>query len=178
MRYTLSSRTMSLDEIEAEAKKLGGKDIRRAPLTGFVFSELDPEQAAKLSLRGIELKPVKEYRTSQVMAAGPAAETLHEVFYQVRSYFHPPLSGTGLTVAVLDSGVRDTHVSLQGKVVYARNLTSSPTAKDVFGHGTQVAFLVCGGIHAEGAKAGVAPGARVINVKVISDEGKWTRGTP
>lgn len=174
MRYTLSSKSLSLPQIESEVKKIGGRDVRIAPLAGFVFSELDPEQAAWLSRLGIELRPVKEYRTSQVTAAQPA-ENLHQAFYQVRSYFRPPLSGTGLTVAVLDSGVRDSHISLQGKVVYSKNLTSSPSTSDVFGHGTQVAFLICGGLHAEGAKAGVAPGARVMSLKVINDEGKWTR---
>ncbi len=176
MRYTLSSQSMSIEQLEAEVTKTGGKDIRKAPLAGFVFCELDPEQAARLSSLGIELKPVSEYRTSQLTAAQPVAGDLHQAFYYVRSLFLPPLSGTGLTVAVLDSGINDSHVSLQGKVVHCRNLTSSPSARDVFGHGTQVAFLTCGGVHVEGAKAGVAPGARVMNFKVINDIGEWTRG--
>jgi serine protease AprX len=80
-------------------------------------------------------------------------------------------------VAVLDSGIRKTHQSLQGKIVYEANCTDSPTPGDVFGHGTQVAFVVAGGMHALGEKAGVSPGASLMNIKVISDEGIGTDET-
>jgi serine protease AprX len=56
-------------------------------------------------------------------------------------------------------------------VVYEANFSESPSADDVFGHGTQVAFVVAGGLHALGEKAGVSPGAAIINIKVINDEG-------
>ena len=100
-----------------------------------------------------------------------AVETLSDVFYLLRSYFNPPLTGSGLTVAVLDSGVRKTHESLRSKVVCEANFTDSPTADDIFGHGTQVAFVIAGGMHAAGEKAGVSPGASILNIKVINDEG-------
>ena len=93
------------------------------------------------------------------------------MFYLLRSYFNPPLTGAGLTVAVLDSGVRKSHESLRSKVVYEANFTSFPTPDDGFGHGTQVAFVIAGGMHALGAKAGVCPGASLMNIKVIGDDG-------
>jgi serine protease AprX len=74
-------------------------------------------------------------------------------------------------VAVLDSGVRKTHRSLLNKVVFEANFTDSPSAEDVFGHGTQVAFMIAGGLHGLGEKAGVSPGAAVMNIKVVNDEG-------
>ena len=60
---------------------------------------------------------------------------------------------------------------MRNKVIYEANYSSSPTADDVFGHGTQVAFVIAGGMHAQGEKAGVSPGASLLNIKVISDEG-------
>ena len=174
MRYTLTSKSLTLSQIETEALKVGAKGIKKTKLLGQIFCELDEGQAKRLAqVPGLAVKPGKEYRTDQVVTA-TAVETFSDVFYLLRSYFSPPLTGTGLTVAVLDSGVRYTHQSLQSKVIYEANFTDSPTPADVFGHGTQVAFVVAGGMHALGEKAGVSPGASLMNIKVIGDDGIGT----
>ena len=172
MRYAVISKGLTLEQIEAEAKKIGAIDVRKTKLISQVFCELDEAQATKLTaVPGLAVKLIKEYKTAQVMTELPPVETISDVFYLLRSYFTPPLTGTGLTVAVLDSGVRKTHQSLRNKVVYEANFTDSPSPDDVFGHGTQVAFVVAGGMHALGEKSGVSPGASIMNIKVISDEG-------
>jgi serine protease AprX len=172
MRFAVISKGLSLSQIEAEALKVGAKGIRTTRLLNQVFCELDNSQAEKLArISGLKVKPLKEYKADQVLTETPPVETLSDVFYLLRSNFTPPLTGAGLTVAVLDSGVRKTHHSLKSKVVYEANFTESATAGDVFGHGTQVAFVVAGGMHALGEKSGVSPGAAVMNIKVISDEG-------
>ncbi len=161
MRYSVISKGLTPAQLEAEIKKVGGRDIVRTQLLGHIFCELDEEQAKALSkVPGLAVKPMKEYRAHQVTTAPPPVETISDVFYLLRSYFAPPLTGTGLTVAVLDSGIRKSHQSLKDKVIYEANYTSSPSVEDVFGHGTQVAFMVAGGMHAQGEKAGVSPGAR------------------
>jgi serine protease AprX len=171
MRYSVISKGLTPAQLEAEVKRVGGQDIVRTKFLGQVFCELDEEQAKALAkVAGLVVKPLKEFKAHQVMAALPV-ETVADVFYLVRSYFTPPLTGTGLTVAVLDSGIRKSHQSLRDKVIYEANFTGSPTADDVFGHGTQVAFVVAGGMHAQDEKAGVSPGARLLNVKVIDDSG-------
>jgi len=161
-----------LKQVEAEALKIGAKGIKTTRLLNQVFCELDSTQAEKLTrISGLKVKPLKEYKTDQVVTETPQVETLSDVFYLLRSNFTPPLTGTGLTVAVLDSGIRKTHQSLKSKVVYEANYSDSPTPDDIFGHGTQVAFVVAGGMHALGEKTGVSPGASVMNIKVIDDEG-------
>jgi len=165
---------LTVEQLVAEAKRVGATNIVRTKLLGQIFCELNEEQAQKLArVPGLAVKPIKEYRTSQVMTALPPVETISDVFHLLRSYFTPPLTGTGLTVAVLDSGIRKTHESLKGKVVYEANFTESPTLEDVFGHGTQVAFMVAGGTHGA-EKAGVSPGAALMSLKVINDEGVGT----
>ena len=162
MRYAVISKGLTLEQIEAEAKKIGAIDVRKTKLISQVFCELDAAQATKLNaVPGLAVKLIKEYKTDQVMTELPPVETISDVFYLLRSYFTPPLTGTGLTVAVLDSGVRKTHQSLRNKVVYEVNFTDSPSPDDVFGHGTQVAFVVAGGMHALGEKSGVSPGLRL-----------------
>jgi serine protease AprX len=172
MRYSAASKTMTLSQIEAEVLKAGGKNVRKTELTGQLFCELDEEQAKRLSLAGLQVKPVRGFKVDQLVATTPALETPSQVFYLLRSSFAPPLTGTGLTVAVLDTGIRKTHRDLLGKVVYEKNCTGSPSTDDVFGHGTNIAGLIAGGIHGE--EAGVSPGAKVLNIKVMNDEGIGT----
>jgi len=172
MRYSIVTKEMTTDQVMDEAEKAGALNITRSKLLSGVFCELNEAQVEKLSrIPGLKVKPLKEYKTDQVMAETPPVETVSDVFYLLRSYFSPPLTGAGLTVAVLDSGVRKTHRSLLNKVVYEANLTDSPSADDVFGHGTQVAFVIAGGMHGIGEKSGVSPGASVMNIKVINDDG-------
>ena len=172
MRYSIISKERTAAQLESEAEKAGARNITRSKLLSGVFCDLDEAQVEKLSrIPALKIKPLKEYKTDQVMAETPPVETISDVFYMMRSYFSPPLTGTGLTVAVLDSGVRKTHRSLLNKVVYDSNFTDSPSPDDVFGHGTQVAFIIAGGMHGIGEKSGVSPGASIMNIKVISDEG-------
>ncbi|MBN2240031.1 MAG: S8 family serine peptidase [Dehalococcoidales bacterium] len=172
MRYSIISKSLTPEQVDVQLKRAGARNITKTKLLGQVFCELDESQARALSsVSGLTIKPLKSYTTEQVETIVSPVETVSDVFYLLRSYFYPPLTGTGLTVAVLDSGVRKTHNSLRTKVVYEANCTDSLSADDVFGHGTQVAFVIAGGMHAEGEKAGVSPGASIMNIKVIGDEG-------
>ncbi|WP_052762701.1 S8 family peptidase [Jiangella alkaliphila] len=83
------------------------------------------------------------------------------------------VDGTGVTVAVLDSGVDDTHPDLAGQVAAAVNFTEDPDAGDGAGHGTHIASIVAGtGAASDGARRGVAPGARLLSGKVLNQEGE------
>ncbi|MBO0870696.1 MAG: S8 family serine peptidase, partial [Micromonosporaceae bacterium] len=76
--------------------------------------------------------------------------------------------GTGVKVAILDTGIDDTHPDLAGKVVAAKNFTTDPDTVDHFGHGTHVASIVAGtGAASNGLYKGVAPGATLVNAKVL-----------
>ncbi|MEF9886586.1 S8 family serine peptidase [Streptomyces sp. P9-A4] len=80
--------------------------------------------------------------------------------------------GTGVKIAVLDTGVDKTHDDLRTQVVGEKNFSASADAVDRVGHGTHVASIAVGtGAKSGGRFKGVAPGAKVISGKVLDDEG-------
>ena len=83
------------------------------------------------------------------------------------------IDGQGVTVAVIDSGIDKNHPDLVGRVVAEKNFLSDEiTADDLLGHGTMVAGIIAGsGAASNGKYKGIAPGADLINVKVIDSQG-------
>ncbi|MFC7534908.1 S8 family serine peptidase [Actinoplanes sp. GCM10030250] len=79
--------------------------------------------------------------------------------------------GTGVEVAVLDSGIDETHPDFAGQIAGTANFTPSPTIDDEVGHGTHVASTIAGTGAASGGKyKGVAPGAKLLIGKVCELE--------
>jgi len=93
------------------------------------------------------------------------------------------VTGRGIGVAILDSGIAP-HPDLAGRIVASVDFTSGGSgaslipAADPGGHGTHVAGLVAGdGTASGGAYTGVAPGANLIDVRVITATGSTTVST-
>lgn len=82
------------------------------------------------------------------------------------------VDGSGLTVAVLDTGIRATHRDFTDRIVIQRNYTQDNfsdvnNATDGNGQGTHVAGIIA----ANSAHTGVAPGADVAAIKVLNNAG-------
>jgi serine protease AprX len=89
----------------------------------------------------------------------------------------PGYTGTGIGVAVIDSGIAP-HSAIADRVVARVNLVSweGPSTGDLYGHGTHVAGIIGGNTTAAkyvtGAFAGgSAPGVRLIDVRVLGSNG-------
>ncbi|MFF7134371.1 MULTISPECIES: S8 family serine peptidase [unclassified Streptomyces] len=81
--------------------------------------------------------------------------------------------GKGVKVAVLDTGVDTTHPDLASAVTASKDFTSSGGTDDKVGHGTHVAATLAGsGTRSDGRYKGVAPGAGILNAKVLDDNGE------
>lgn len=81
--------------------------------------------------------------------------------------------GSGVTVAVLDSGVDLDHPDLAGQIVAAESFVDGAPPRDGHGHGTHVASTIAGtGAASDGRYTGVAPGADLVSGRVCTNSGQ------
>jgi serine protease AprX len=96
---------------------------------------------------------------------------------RIESSFGGNINGSGVKIAILDTGIDSTHPDFSfpngtSKIVGAISFTGESTA-DGFGHGTHVASIAAGtGAASAGQYVGVAPGAALLNVKVLNNQGE------
>jgi serine protease AprX len=93
-------------------------------------------------------------------------------------------NGTGVGVAVIDSGIDPDHPDLKPRVVYSQSFVPGDSGtNDVFGHGTHVAGIVGGnGTASTGPNyvytfRGIAPKANLINLRALDSNGQGTDST-
>jgi serine protease AprX len=81
-------------------------------------------------------------------------------------------TGDGEIVAVLDSGIDDTHDDFQGQIA-AKISWRDCSTEDAVGHGTHVAGIIAGTGQKSGGKVcGIAAGAKLVIVGIVDDEGR------
>lgn len=99
-------------------------------------------------------------------------------------------TGAGIGVAVIDSGINDSHPDLwnssetASRVVYHQDFTGTPTTNlagakyDLYGHGTHVAGIVGGnGYLSSGAYIGVAPKVNLVDLRALNGLGVGSDST-
>ncbi|WP_422396759.1 type VII secretion-associated serine protease mycosin [Streptomyces klenkii] len=120
----------------------------------------------------------------------PAAGTAHADSIRVQEWALDALhteeawqttKGSGITVAVLDTGVDDGHPDLAGQVLPGKDLIgfgAGPGDRAWARHGTAMAGIIAGRGHgADGTDGvvGVAPEAKILPVRVILEDGDPSR---
>lgn len=151
--------------------KEGSKDMLKSKIdtSQLTFETNDKEI---LSVELDELNMLKILDDPNVLEIWPDRVTysfLDKSVYQIHAdtFWNLSYNGSGIKIAILDTGVDADHPMLQGRIVLQQDFTGEGF-DDVYGHGTHVAGIAAG--HDENY-TGVAPGAIIYNGKVLDNSG-------
>ncbi|MVO83470.1 S8 family serine peptidase [Streptomyces sp. p1417] len=162
---------------KADVREAGGTELRRSLKTLNADAVLTPKRDAGKLWQALTAERDGARTTaagiSRVWLDGVRSANLDKSVKQIGAptAWDAGYDGKGVKIAVLDTGVDATHPDLKDQVVAAEDFTPSPDTKDRVGHGTHVASTAAGTGAKNGAYKGVAPGAKILNGKVLGDTG-------
>lgn len=150
-----------------------------------VPEEVAPAAVELLDAAGdvVAVGPVVEVHVEEageIESAAVATDPLRGSQWALDSIPVEPLwtcaTGAGVQVAVIDTGVSGSHPDFAGRIsggvsTLGGSAVPGAGATDVHGHGTHVAGIAAAGASDGVGIAGVAPGASIVPVKVLSDSG-------
>jgi serine protease AprX len=166
MRYSILGATPE------QVRQAGGTNIKLMKSIGVIYADMSPQQAVMLERRHgaavkidrdtkLHVTPPTPVPASTENSLTPEAILAEVEFAQWKNLLGLPMDGAGLDVAILDTGIRKTHVKLGDIIVYEEDFSGSSSPTDIYDHGTGVADVV----HT------MAPASKILNMKVINDAG-------
>lgn len=187
------------DAPERAVTALGGSVTRQLEIIGGFAAEV-PAGAVDLLAARSDVSAVTPNAAVRLEAAGWEDATglgdynpntfdgsMYRVAQSVvkaNEYWDAGYTGAGVDIALIDSGVVPVEGLLQpGKVINGPDLSFESQAEnlrylDTFGHGTHMAGIIAGrdtdtpiGNSNTDAFLGIAPGSRIVNVKVADSQG-------
>jgi len=183
--WIIDSKSNKLPKDLAQRVELvGGKLLKSWDFIGIAVAEF-PTEADALAIETEGLKVMPDIKINW-LPDEEQAEATHigedEGFYSYQ--WHLPLieadkawddgvTGAGVRVAVLDTGIWYTHADLDDNIDFASSASFVPGVPDFLddhGHGTHVAGIIAAEDNAFGS-IGVAPNATLIGVKVLDQGG-------
>jgi serine protease AprX len=159
---------LALHGIEEDLEKRGAPIIQSLWLTHSIATDLTREQVEHIAARAdvASVEAIKRQIAICLDASRPLIRA-----DQVENNLG--FDGTGITVAVIDTGVDAAHPALAGVVTSQQDHTgaSGGVAEgigDNFGHGTHCAGIVAS---QDNSRRGVAPGANIVDIKIMDGLG-------
>jgi len=168
---------------ELAVQRLGGRVTRALPIVAGFAATL-PGGRALADLAGVPgvraVTPDREVHV-QGMATVGQIRSVYPKVVRADDAWRNGVTGQGVTVAVVDTGIADVP-DLAGRIVQVmqglgppqpcKNLSGELDCDDAYGHGTFVAGVIAGnGASSGGRWKGVAPAARVLSVKIAGANG-------
>ncbi|MGX7674621.1 fibronectin type III domain-containing protein [Plantactinospora sp. DSM 117369] len=136
--------------------------VYSAVLGGFSVSGMTDAQARQLATDpAVEF--VEETRTGTIDSGGVQEDApwgLARISGNVDGRYVYPGTGTGVTIYVVDNGVRHSHTDFGGRASLGKSFLANPANPDCSRHGTHVAGT------AAGSEFGVAKDARIVSVQI------------
>jgi serine protease AprX len=175
----------------ARVSDLGGALTRDLPLVNGFAAKVPASAVAALAANGVirSVTPDTEVRVTarardEVLATSQAAEptSVYPQALRADRVWQAGDRGQGVTVALIDTGVTPSP-DLAGRMVSVsdgqlspskpcKNLSGETSCNDTYGHGTFVGGVIAGdGTASGGQYSGVAPGAKLLSVKVAGASG-------
>jgi serine protease AprX len=170
---------------ERAVVKAGGSITRELPIIGG-YSATVPANDLNTIARVPGVKAITWNRPTHVQSTPGSTNNIPSVYKKVvkgNNLANAGGNGQGVTVALIDTGVTSALPDIANSVVPVTTdpnglLTSScvnftsETCDDTFGHGTFMAGLIAGnGAASNGKYVGMAPGARILSVKIAGATG-------
>ena len=164
---TFKPGTVSVDDRRLLQSTNALDSFKVGDVSGIIVDEVGAEE-----LRGVDfVNSIDPDETIQIdipeivtQAFSWGIDRIDQINLPLDNSYTPPNDGSGTYVYVLDTGCRITHTEFNNdRVEHGESQFSSPD--DRHGHGTHVMST------AIGRTVGVAPGAKGVSVKVLSDSG-------
>ncbi len=152
------------------------KVVSRLPQLGALTVEL-PVKAAEELAANAETRYLSLNNETHTLGYSHVENTTGAI--NIRTGVLPgstKLDGTGVGIAIIDSGVWKDHKAFEGIVAKTMDFTGeNKPDSDPFGHGTHVAGLaVASSSVLYGAFTGIAPKAKIISLRVLNAQGTGT----
>jgi serine protease AprX len=162
----------SASSVESLVHLKGGRVRRSLPLINAAVVDLPNAELANVSANAAIARVSLDRKvvgTMERTGATVGASALRQEF---------GYDGSGIGVAIIDSGITVWHDDLSGagggqRVSRFVDLVNDRTGEyDDYGHGTHVAGIVAGNGHdSSGARTGIAPGAHLVVIKALDASG-------
>src|SRR5580698_8694178 len=168
-----------VDCLVNDVVNLGGKILGDLPIINGIVAQLDGNAIQSLS---------NHSNVVYISSDRPLTPSLSNAAVAVNAPFawQSGYTGAGVGVALIDSGV-SSHPDLNlgilpfSRVVYQKSFVpGNSSSSDQYGHGTHVAGLITGdGLSSTGpfyskTFKGIAPGANIVNLRVLDQNGAGT----
>src|ERR1700752_1379681 len=179
VRVIIQPVSLSDQSIDTTIEYSGGSNIRKFWNFAVRVATLPANAAANLASRS-DIAYVSLNRDVRPMGHLTRTTGAAQIRYSNTQSSSGPIDGTGIGIAILDSGIDVHHTSFLDKsnnlrVVYSEDFTGEGRTDDPYGHGTHVASLAAGnGRISNGEFTGMAPNANLINLRVLNSDGVGT----
>jgi serine protease AprX len=167
---------------ERAVARLGGRVTDALPIVAGFAATLPGWAVAKLARSPgvLAVTPDRQVHV-QGTASGSEVRSVYPKVVRADKAWQQGVTGSGVTVAVVDTGVASVP-DLAGRLVPiteglgqakpCKNLSGELNCDDSYGHGTFIAGRIAGNGASSGGKwKGVAPGARILSVKIAGADG-------
>jgi serine protease AprX len=169
---------------ELAVRRLGGQVTRALPIVAGFAATVPAAVVGELArLPGVRAVTPDSRVRVQGTASTSTIRSVYPNTIRADAVWKRGITGRGVTVAVLDTGVAPNLPDLSGRLVQVnddltgqttpcKNLSGEFDCNDRYGHGTFIAGLVAGnGASSGGRWKGVAPEAKILSVKAAGADG-------